>query len=145
MLHQATYGATRGRMELLTNPLPSSFENNSYAQQWGGDSLAEHPGYGFYGQGTGGDLNHHNVKIVVNKVTKLAKGTQNAGIILVGQTDSKEQHHKINYASVSEEQRMVSCCGVVATHDRWAMHSKHACIRAIVALLPARAPNAANP
>ena len=111
----------------------------------GGDSLAEHPGYGFYGQGTLGDLNHHNVKIVVNKVTKLAKGTQNAGIILVGQKDSKVQHHKINYASVSEEQRMVSCCGVVATHERWAVHSKHARIRAIVALLPARAPNAANP
>jgi hypothetical protein len=110
----------------------------------GGDSMAEHPGYGFYGQGTLGDLNHHNVKIVVNKVTKLAKGTQTSGIILVGETSSKVQHHKINYASVSEEQRMVSCCGVVATHDRWAIHSKHGRIRAIIALLPARAPKATN-
>ena len=110
----------------------------------GGDSMAEHPGYGFYGQGTIGDMNHHTAKVVINKVTRMAKGTQNAGIIIAGDAESKVQHHKINYASVSEEQRMVNCCGVVATHDRWAFHSRHSRLRAIVQLLPARAPGVTN-
>ena len=116
---------------------PSSSSSTTSSSPAGKSSKKKHK-KGFYGQGTHGDLNLHNAKIALNKVTRLSKGTQHDGIILCGILNSKVQHHKISYASVSEEQRVVSASGVVASPERWAFHSRHAKIRAIVQLLPAR-------
>ena len=52
--------------------------------------MNERPGYSFYGQGTLGDMNHHNAKVATNKVTKLSKGTQSDGLIFVGEVESKD-------------------------------------------------------
>ena len=66
----------------------------------------------------------------------MSKGTQRDGVILCGTLSSKLQHHKISYASVFEEQRIVSSTGVVCAPERWAFHSKHSQIRTNCAATP---------
>ena len=72
--------------------------------------------------------------MVVNRELKISKGQQEA--LILGELQSRFQHHSATWASTVEEYAVLLESGVVRAKDRWTFCSRRAHITALATSHP---------